>query len=251
MKLRTHRQQSTGFTLVEISVVALTLSILMLLLAPAGVSAIRKAKRVGSISNLKLYLQADVLYLQDHEEFPLPDTVVPSSISRNRLAIVAQYSGLEIPDGPIKSWPRRKLQPAWINDPVARDSGFAEGMTVGGGLYTGYMYVGRIEESAMIQSGMATLTEPLRSANRKNTRRGVLWATVLTEFKTGDPRRYECFHYKRTFGYPDFRFKEEDLEGQARGWSDGSIEWVSANEMNFGSNSTDLQIRHLLGNIYY
>ena len=225
------------------------LGILAALLFPFAAKSIRQAKRVGSLNNLKNFVQADTLYFADKGEFPPMDTFVPSTISRNRLAIVAEYCNLEIPSGPVSTWPKRKQQPRWINDPIARDSGFAEGMTVGGGVYTGYAYVGRIEESPMVQAGMATLTNPEHSADRKNHRRGVLWATVLGEFQTSDPRRFECFHYNTVFSYPDFRFKQEEIEGQFRGWSDGSADWVRGKQIQFGG--SDIQVRHFLGNFYY
>ena len=219
------------------------------LLIPLGIKSARHAKKAGSLSNLKSFLQADMYYLADKGEFPAMDTIVPSSISRNRLAIVAEYCNLELPPGAVTAWPKRRQQPRWINDPIARDSGFAEGLTVGGGVYTGYIYVGRIEESGMVQSGMATLTDPKHSADRRNHRRGVLWATILGEFSTSEARRYECFHYNTVFSYPDFRFKKEEVEGMYRGWSDGSAEWVAGRQIRFGGE--DIQVRHFLGNFYY
>jgi len=238
-----------AFTIVELIVVVAVTAILCVLLFPVAVKSVRQAKKTGSLQNLKNFVQADMLYLADKGEFPPMDTIVPSTMSRNRLAIVAEYLNLEIPNGPVTSWPRRKQQPRWINDPIARDSGFAEGMTVGGGVYNGYIYVGRIDESTMVQSGMATLTNPDRAADKKNLRRGVLWATILGEFQTSDPRRFECFHYNTVFSYPDFRFKREEVEGQFRGWSDGSAEWVPGKQIKFGG--SDIQVQHFLGNFYY
>lgn len=225
------------------------IAILGALLFPVAVKSLRQAKKTGSLQNLRNFVQADVLYHSDKGEFPPMDTIVPSTISRNRLQIVADYLDLEIPTGPVTSWPRRRQQPKWIHDPIARDSGFAEGMTVGGGIYTGYTYVGRIEESQMVRMGIATLTNPERAADRKNLRRGVLWTTTLAEFHTSDPRRFECFHYRTIFAYPDFRFKQEEVEGQYRGWSDGSVEWVPGRSISFGAGG--IQVRHLLGNYYY
>jgi len=238
-----------AFTLVEVLVVVGVVAILCASFFPLAAKSIRQAKKTGSLNNLKNFVQADMLYLADKGEFPPMDTIVPSSISRDRLAVVADYCNLVLPAGPVTSWPKRKQQPPWINDPIARDSGFAEGLTLGGGVYTGYIYVGRIGESAMVQSGMATLTDPGHSADRKNLRRGVLWATILDEFQTSEERRYECFHYNTVFSYPDFRFKEKEVEGQFRGWSDGSIDWVNGRKIQFGG--SDIQVRHFLGNFYY
>ena len=133
-----------------------------------------------------------------------------------------------------------------------RQSGYAEGVTVGGGLYTGYVYVGGIEKSAMLTMGFATLVNPGQAADYKNTRRGVLWADILDEFITADPRRFELFHSRKQVKYPDFRFHAEELEGINRAWSDGSVEWTSGNRLDLsGANSSDLRIKHILGNYYY
>ncbi len=225
------------------------LAVLVAFLAPASIKAFRKAKKAGSLSNLRTFLQADTLYFADRGEFPPMDTWIPSSISTNRLAIVADYCKVSIPSGPAQSWPKRRSQPSWINDPLARDSGKAEGLTLGGGLYTGYVYVGRIEESPMMSWGMATLPHPEHAADRKNLRRGVLWATLLTEFATSAERRFECFHYDTVFAYPDFVFKKNEIDGFYRGWSDGSSEWVPRTKIDFGGK--DVQVKHVMGNFYY
>ena len=135
---------------------------------------------------------------------------------------------------------------------MAANSGYAEGVTLGGGLYTGYAYYGGIEDSKMVSMGFATLLHPEHTADLKDTRRGVLWADVLDEFITPDPRRFEFFHARKQTKYPDFRFNAGELGGIHRAWSDGSVEWVTGNRIDLsGAGSPDLQIRHLLGNFYY
>lgn len=238
-----------AFTLAELLVMIAIAGILAILLAPNAIKGIRKAKKVGSLNNLKTFLQADMLYLAGKGEFPPMDTWVPSSISTNRLAVVAEYCNVPIPSGTALVWPKRRKQPGWINDPLARDSGKAEGLTLGGGLYTGYVYVGRIEESPMVQMGLGTPVHPEHSADRRNHRRGVLWTTLLAEFATSSERRFECFHYDTVFAYPDFVFKQNEVEGFYRGWSDGSAEWVPRRNIDFGGK--DIQIRHVMGNYYY
>jgi len=240
-----------GFTLLELLVVVVVISILAVLTVPAVVKTIRTAKRTDSMNNMRNFVLADTLYFADRGEFPPMEGFVPSTITRDRLKIVADYCNLPLPPGPVTTWPKRKQQPKWINCPMARDSGYAEGITLGGGVYTGYLYVGRIEESNMVVSGMASLLLPEHSANRKNTRRGVLWASILGEFKTGDPRRFECFHYTTLFAYRDFRFHQEELDGIHRGWSDGSADWLPAKKIKFGAQGSDLQIDHMMGNFYY
>ncbi len=245
------RELLGGFTVVELLAGVVIVAVLASLLTPAAIKGLRVAKRTESLGNLRFYVQADGMYFSDRGEFPVPDTSVPSSISRERLEIIAGYCRLPIPAGPVTSWPKRKQQPKWINCPLARDSGYAEGVTLGGGLYTGYVYVGGIEDSGMISSGHAKLLHPEHAANRKNTRRGVLWASVLAEFNIRDARRYECFHYNTLFAYKDFRFNAAELEGIHRAWSDGSVEWLPARSIDLAKGSADLQIAHLLGNFYY
>jgi len=60
------------------------------------------------------------------------------------------------------------------------------------------------------------------------------------------------FHSRKQVKYPDFRFHAEELEGINRAWSDGSVEWTSGNRLDLsGANSSDLRIKHILGNYYY
>lgn len=135
---------------------------------------------------------------------------------------------------------------------MAVDSGYAEGVTLGGGLYTGYAYYGGLESSKMVSMGFATLIRPEHIPDARSTRGGVLWSDVLDEFLTADPRRYEFFHTRRQTKYPDFRFRAEELEGIHRAWSDGSVEWTTGTRLKLsGTDSPDLQIKHLLGNFYF
>lgn len=249
--VKTKQIAPAGFTLVEILVALVIVAVLASVIVMLSSRSIRKAKRVESLSNIRNYIVADGLYYGDHRQFPKMDGIVPSSITRARLEIVAEYCQLQLPEGPVGTWPKRRNQPRWINDPMARDSGFAEGRTVGGGVYTGYLYVGGIETSDMVANGFATLEHPEHSADSRNMRGGVLWAGILAEFKSGDPRRYECFHYNKFSAYPDFRFHKEEVEGIPVGYSDGSAKWLSSREIKLGGNSKHLQIRHALGNYYY
>ena len=249
---RPPRRRGGGFTLIELLVVIAILGLLAALLMPVLSAARQRARRVPCMNNMKQFAAADMLYLADYERFPEPSPYVPSSIRTQRLAIVAKYLGLPLPDGPIISWPKRPKQPRWINCPRAVNSGLAEGPTLGGGLYTGYAYYGGIEESTVVMSGMARVLHPGHAADLRNTRRGVLWADVLDEFATSEERRFEFFHHVASAKYPDFRFHANELEGIHRTWSDGSVEWLAGKSINLtGANSDDLQLRHTLGNYYY
>ena len=137
--------------------------------------------------------------------------------------------------------------------PLVVESDFARGLTVGGGLYTGYVYVAGIEDSQMVTSGIATIVNPGHSAHRRNESRGVMWADVLGEFNTTDERRFETFRVKpSTPRYSDFRFYRREFEGIHRAWSDGSVDWLDGDSLDLGgAGSKDLRIQHMLGNFYY
>lgn len=241
-----------GFTLLELLIVIAVIGIISALLLPALSQAKNRGKRVVCLNNLKQFALADVMYSQDYGYFPDPNPMVPSSTKRERLATLAQYLGVNIPSGPISKWPRRGQQPPWMNCPMAKDSGIAEGVTLGGGIYTGYVYVGGLAQSAMVSNGLATLENPRHTADRAGTNRGVIWADILDEYQMSDDRRFEFFHVRNRVQYPDFRFHAGELEGFHRAWSDASVEWVAGNQIDLNSpRSPDLQIRHTLGNFYY
>jgi len=246
------RPCQSGFTLIELLVVIAAIAILAALLLPALGKAKQRSKRTVCMNNLRQMTLADTIYCNDNGQLPAPSDYIPSSISVALLTQMAQTISMTVPPGPASAWPPRAEQPPWFNCPLAVDSGYAEGVTLGGGLYTGYIYVGGIEKSAMITMGLATLVNPGQAADCKNTRRGVLWADILDEYLVTDPRRFEFYHPIRQIKYPDFRFQADDLEGINRAWSDGSVIWTSGNYLDLsGANSPDLRIKHIFGNYYF
>lgn len=245
-------RDARGFTLIELLVVIAIIAVLAALIFAVVGRTKRMAQRVKCMNNLKQFVAADIGYFADNGELPPQDGLVPSSITVEHLARMAKYLNMSIPDGPAVRWPKRPQQPEWFNCPMAQFSGYAEGLTMGGGIYTGYMYVGGLEDSKMVTMGMASLPNPEHSAHKKNIRRGVMWTDILGEFRSGDPRRFECFHCEAGKKYPDFRFPKTEVEGIHRAWSDGSVEWVPIDRLDLsGNDSPDLQIKHILGKYYY
>ena len=254
---RKHR----AFTLIELLVVIAIIAVLSTVIFSAVKSSRRAAKKAICMNNLRQFCAADIGYLADTGEFPPMDSLVPSSITPAHLEIVGRYLKSDVPEGKPATWPKRAQQPQWMNCPFATMSGYAEGATMGGGVYTGYVYVGGIEDSRMVKLKMATITNPEVAAPRTGYRRGILWADVLGEFMIPDYRRYECFHCESVTRYDDFRFKKEEIEGIHRAWSDGSVEWVPVAKFGLGKyddisvrhigNNPKIQIKHTLGNFYY
>ena len=245
-------QSKAGFTLIELLVTIAVIAILAALLLPALSGAKRRAKRAICLNNLKQFAIADTMYLHDHQRLPLVNEFVPSSTTLDRLTTMAQYLCVNVPAGPVSAWPKRADQPRWINCPMAAESGIAEGVTLGAGLYTGYIYVGGIEDSKLITSGFATVINPGQAADNRASKRGVLWTDILDEFDSADSRRYEFFHLRKPAKYPDFRFHAGELDGIHRAWSDGAVEWTKGSRLNLtGDGSPDLRLKHVLGNYYF
>lgn len=244
---------SRGFTLVEVLVSAAVIAVLVGLLVPALFGARRSARQVSCMNNIRQFVAADAMYLNDYRQFPAMSPFVPTSIAVSRLRQIGQYFEMPVPAGEAAQWPRRATQPEWINCPFARDSGYAEGVTVGGGLYTGYVYVGGLDQSDLVKNGLGTVARKGHAADQRGLKRGVMWADTLTEFPTADERRYEMFHtVPRAPRYGDFRFFARELDGVHRGWSDGSVEWRRGAELNLsGITSPDLGLQTFLGNYYF
>jgi prepilin-type N-terminal cleavage/methylation domain-containing protein len=250
--MRDRSRVREAFTLVEVLVVIAVVAILAGIMLPSLGGAKRRAKRTQCLNNVRQLTLGDLIYAGDHGRLPLPNEFVPSTTTVDRLTQIAGALGMSVPAGPVASWPRRAGQPRWFNCPMAVDSGYAEGVTLGAGIYTGYAYVGALEDSKMVAMGFASLAHPEHLADARNLRRGVLWIDVLDEFVMDDSRRFEFFHTRQRTRYPDFRFPAAELEGIHRAWSDGSVEWLPQRQLDLtGTASRDLQIRHLLGNYYF
>lgn len=249
------KQHRPAFTLIELMVVIGIIAVLLGILVPVLMRVRQQAVKIRCMNNLRQLVAADMMYLNENHRLPATSNFIPSSISAARLQQIADTLGMTVPAGPTSTWPRRPQQPEWFNCPFAIDSGFAEGMTLGGGLYTGYVYVGGIESSPIVTGGMGILAPGHHTAPLKAGKRGVMWADILTEYITSDPRRYEFFHRdarKAKGPTPDFRFRAQELEGIHRGWSDGSVEWVPGDAMDLGGpTSPDCQLQHVMGNYYY
>jgi prepilin-type N-terminal cleavage/methylation domain-containing protein len=245
------RSRPHGFTLVELLVAITIIALLIALLLPALAKARRVSQNLYCKSNLKQYALASVNYFTDFKTFvkgdPYVSTFVPSTTKVEHLQLLGNYLGTYVPPGAAATWPKRVLQPKWINCPIATESGKADSVTVGGGRYTGYMYLAGIERNTFVAVQKANYAASLRNENR-----GVLWSEILDEFITPLPRRFEFFHSLTGKGYGDFVFNANEFEGINRAWSDGSVDWASSNNISLtGIGSPNLQLITPLGYYYY
>lgn len=249
------RRADGGFTLVEVLVVVGIIGILIGILIPVITRVRVHAVKIKCMNNIRQLVAADLMYLNEYKRLPPTSSFIPSSIAADRLQQIGRYLRMPVPTGPASIWPRRDAQPEWYNCPWAIQSNFAEGLTLGNGLYTGYVYLGGLEVSPVITAGLGVLAPNHHTAPVKANKRGVMWADILDEYITSDPRRYEFFHRDRRRArgaYPDFRFRADELDGINRGWSDGSVEWVPGSSLDLsGADSPDAQLRHVMGNFYY
>lgn len=245
----TQQQARPGFTLVEVIVALAVTAILIGVLIPALSLMKRSARDTLCMNNLRTYVMADLAYLSVHQRLPPMNPYVPTSTSVERIRQIAQYCGQRAPEGDAFHWPRREDQPAWINCPCAVHSGYAEGPTVGGGVYNGYGYYGGMEDSQLVLNGLGTVVNAGHAADSRASKRGVLWADILAEFPTAEARRYEVFHVRSSAAqHADFRYFAKDVDAIQRGWSDGSVDSA---KINLDDDSGDKRLTTYFGNYYF
>jgi prepilin-type N-terminal cleavage/methylation domain-containing protein len=232
-----------AFTLIELLVVIGIVAVLIAILLPTIRGVRIAARNVECASHLHQLGVACTLYLNDHKVYP-PPLVMPVTGDYtpffghfSLLNQLAPYLGYQ----PLTDDTRLAAVPAVAQCPFAMDyddedhgirgpMGFHDAIT----LVTGYQYVARVDDPQN-RTGLTNI--PRRAADAKGTRRGVLFADLLSWYAgygvpwlNGAPPSWGYFHQTRGpirntgLGYADTLA----LPGQHRGYSDGSVEWMPA-----------------------
>ena len=237
------RCRRRGFSLVELLVVIAIVAVLIGILLPAVRAARLASRRTLCASRLHELTAACVQYHLDHRAFPRPECtavmgeVIPHLIAFPLLNGLAPYlNHRELPDTaglgdlpPIAQCPfAEDFEQPNIRGPIPLPGGpFAN---------LGYQYTVGLDE---LRNGHGVVLRPGHVASVRGNRRGVVWSdevgwyggSGIPFFPPGEPS-YAYLHIASGAAYNGLGFSDTvPLLGQHRAWSDGSVEWVKASEM--------------------
>jgi prepilin-type N-terminal cleavage/methylation domain-containing protein len=265
----TRQSNRRGFTLVELLVVIGIIAVLIAIL----MTAMRKV-RIASVntvcgSRLHQITLACSAYLVDYKVFPLNyvndpyQFVYPHDQQSRTMNQLSTYL-TKFPDI-TDATPLGDL-PAALQCPWAEMSDSEARKVVGNGntyWYTGYAYYARLDERVnyiqkgpppvpQIQNGQ--LIKPLRHADGKGRRRGVLYGDNLVYFGYLDMWNYThsvnaAVGVPAGFGF--WRTNTRSLHGRHLAWSDGSVEWVNGGEMKLDKSQAVQNASYWDGGLYF
>ena len=235
------RPRNGGFTVVELLVVVAVVALLVALLLPALRAARLASKQTLCASRVRQLTVAATMYHLDHRAFPRPESiavmgeVIPHFVHLPLLALAPYLGTVELPETDAVS-----ELPDGVQCPFAQD--FDQPSMRGpfpfpGGVVmnVGYQYTLGLDEL----HGSGVVLRPQHVAGLRGQRRGVVWSDELMWYAGGGlpflPPAEPCFAYLHVasaipnngLGLTHTR----PLLGQHRGWSDGSVEWVKAGDI--------------------
>lgn len=253
--------RSEAFSLVELLVVMAILAVLVAVLLPVLARTRASAMKVVCAGRLRELTLACLMYRDENRVLPQPlqqstlDPLgqlvlghAPQQVSTRLLNDLRPY--LKFPEVNVST--RASQLPPFVQCPFAEEASDVDrGPAIAlfetdvATFYTGYAYVGRLDEAPLppspptgtlitfsmprIDSG--ELLRPGRCAVAKDRRRAVLWADHVSRSKlAGGFWQYTHARGGRAGPLPLTRLDWRGLLGQHRAYTDASVEWVGAGE---------------------
>jgi len=223
-----------GFTLIELLVVVGIIAILLGILLPTVAGARRSAARTHCASNLRQLAAATVMYLNERKTYPAAPCdpalgdVYPGHMQVRLLNDLAPYLKYR----EVKATDTLHTLPPIVKCPVREEIAFyVDPITIGATFwFTGYDYYPRLDEQP---NAHGVLLQPKRAPRARGGTRGVLLADPVGWSNQLGPATYVFFHTRR--GNTHFNgigaADTTSLAGQHRAWSDGSVEWLNASDI--------------------
>lgn len=243
---------TSAFTLVELLVVIGIIGVLLAILLPVIRSARESAQRTVCASRIRQLVAGSTMYLNHFRSYPQPAHLpiqqchVPNFVRVSLLNQLSPY--LSFP--PIDDDVNIERLPQVLKCPIREKY---ELPSMAGALplpastvvMTGYQYSACLEGKDNFGGQVLNRS---RCADLRGTRRGVIWSdalgwysgTGLVFIPPGAPPSWAYFHFKRQLNFNGIGIDDvSSLSGQHRGWSDGSVEWIGAHELELDVTKAD------------
>jgi type II secretory pathway pseudopilin PulG len=249
------RPRFGGFTVIELLVVIGIVAALIALLLPSVRSAKRAAQRVACASQLRQLTMATVMYLGDRKHYPDPPQIpafagpVPLCIHKELLNAIGPYLAWPALDGTerVDELPQLAVCPERMQVGALMDP-YPTGAFGTPFWNTGYGYA-----ASMMHQGSPTAVA-IRStqvADRRGSRRGVIWMDNLLLLSTGGATRgWSYFHFRGGHAVdPAFMTVTTPVSylGHHRAWSDGSVEYLVRGQFNLDPTVAETEAAYQVG----
>jgi len=253
---RVSADQRRGFTLIELLVVVGIIALLIALLLPVLSRARQQALRVQCASNLRQIIQACTMYLNDNGVYPLAmyspvaGSVFPNQYQDRLFNDLQRYLrfAMRSPGGAVTGTEQVNQLPAVMVCPVRLQMPLSqEPMPIPPPVnwYTGYDYYGWLIETP---NNLGVVIQPQRVARARGGKHGLLCADSVARSIVYGPPSWLYFHYRRGPVFNGYGIATPAyLDGQNRGWSDGSVEWVNGTDINTADATMDTYASYKAG----